>query len=612
MLPATLNASNKTSLVGAASENNSKEISITLDAMHATYDTNTKTIKAEKLKLHLSNPHGLSPEISAKSILCTSEVCTLNNVRGTICPHHPAGFYIKASKAIILEEGDIVLYKPILYISKTPVIIIPKIHLLPLDKTGFMAPVIGWSEKGGFNLGPKVYFPLDKKTAIITHIAARTKEGMDASLFLDSTNTTASVDYLLSHKKQMARFKMKSHPHLKNANSALLLDIATNKRIINDLSFLATERAKTHTQTLGRLSFDRQTLMVENNLEFFQHYIGTETTPSLNLANIAVTGNFFPIVNSGFIFPTLKTAFNRYFINNQIQTTGQSRMVATPALNLEFKAGIFKHQTQVSTRHILWLPDNSDKSYYSHAIGASTGWSLPFAGTFKRYRHILELKAAYRIVPLQYANLPKWQMDDIDRTEKGHGMEIGITNLFSRPEAQKTGRLNLFAKTAFKGFGTEHYTYIELLSAISSKYSKIDARINWDIAYPEPSYASLNIHTKDKFGNGFSTGLFYTGKGKGSHTERWLVATEPFCYKSIVAKTDEQIILKEGFIIELTQFLEAKAGAQFTVYPTAGLNSLYYQLAFKTRCNCLSMGITASHRAEHSIPDVKFFAVLKP
>lgn len=575
-----------------------------------------RRLEIDRPLILLPTAAGYELELSAKWARCEGGSCELEYAEGTGCPHEPPAYRIRAEQVKLHPSGDIDLSRASLLIDDLEVLAFPWLRVRPPTSAGFLPPRIAWDARGGLILGPAGQIPLSDELVLSGHAAARTAQGFETSSSVWTPAGRATVDQLFDAPENHLRARFHLAPPLTGAALTIDGDVVDGRQIIDDLTFDPIERARTHTSSSALLSTrltDR--ILTESRIELVQAFDPAgRLTRQLHTPTIGVSAQLLPVVELGPVWPAISLELVR-------RETGvdsiapdaaggiapeHTKVSASPSLTHAGRIGPLAAALEVASLHQFWLPDRAGGPREArHLVAASAELDLPLIGYPGGLRHVISPLVRYRITPWIDGEGPRWVMDDLDRLERGHGIEAGVVTSLGTPGRRDTVEVTAFERVDLGGFQSESgLAYLHVSTAVGPPWLRLRADGSWDHGEHLPSNARLTLSTADERGNRLESGGGWYGPGRGAHLDRGLSGTEPWLFGPWIVETDQALALIERATIALTRRLRASAGALVGVIPDARLHALWYGLELGSSCGCLAAGIVASHRLGNWVPDV--------
>jgi len=197
-------------------------------------------------------------------------------------------------------------------------------------------------------------------------------------------------------------------------------------------------------------------------------------------------------------------------------------------------------------------------------------------------------------------------MDDLDRLERGHGVEFGLRTALRRMTGQSIASFEIAERIYLEGF--------ERIAGPAFLWGSIGLgptrfRIRMDGALDHEgavfSTAGGAISSTAEQGSSVEMAARWIGPGQGPHLDpTWHSAASPFLVMSWPTRPEEAVEVMEKTDIRLTKTIKMLAGARVGAWPRFSLHALWYGLELGSACGCVAAGLVASHRPESPIPDI--------
>jgi hypothetical protein len=555
-------------------------------------------------------------ELSAMWARCEGGSCELEHAEGTTCPHQPPAYRLRAEHVTIHPSGDVDLSRASLLIDDLEVLEIPWLRVRPPTSAGFLPPRVAWDARGGLILGPAGQVPLSDDLVLSGHAAVRTSQGFETSSSARTPAGHATVAQLFDAPQNHVRARFHLTPPLRGATLTVDGDVVDGRRIIDDLEFDPLERARTHTATTALLSTrGADWFLAESRLELVQAFDPAgRLDRHLHTPTIGVAAELLPVVQAGPVWPALTLELIRRETGVDSRApdaaTGiapeHTRVAVSPSLAHAGRFGPLAGELRIGSLHQLWLPDRAGGSRDVRQLAsASAELDLPLIGHPGGLRHVIAPLVRYRITPWIDGEGPIWVMDDLDRLERGHGVEAGFETSLGTDGRRDAIELAAFERADLPGFeAPSGLAYLHVTAAAGPPWLRLETSGSWDHREHLPSSATLMLTTADDRGNRLETGGGWYGPGRGAHLDRGFGTTDPWLSGRWVGETDRALGLVERATVAFTRRLRASAGALIGLIPDARLQALWYGLELGSPCGCLTAGILASHRLGSWVPDV--------
>jgi hypothetical protein len=556
--------------------------------------------------------------LGGAGMTCANGSCVIEAARGTACPHDPAGYEVTARRMTVHGSGDVDLTRAALSLDGVKVIAIPWIRIRPAGKAGFLPPRLGWDRSGGLVIGPAGHLPLGDHAYAQGHVAARTSQGMESSSRLVTDHTDLEVGQLLDGPDGSVRVRARSRAPISGASLAADLDLASDRRIIDDMAIDPMDRAISHTASRGLVGIGGDPLLFESQLTYLQAFSphGRPETGILTPAT-SLSAAVAPIAAPGWLWPSLRIDLARFDTASALPAPDASgstvpphlRLSGSPSIVVPAALGPFSAAARVASSHVAWLPDRqSGERGFRHALMAGADVALPFIGNLGALRHLVTPTLTYRATPLVAGASPGWTADWHDRTRIGHGIEAGLgTSLFERgSSATPMARLDVYERIDLPGIGASAgpaYLFVDL--AAGPRWLEVSLSGSLDHSRPLPSAGALLLGSHDRHGSGLLLGAYWYSPGRGAHVDgRWIATALPTWSDGPLADPGQALELQSQGRAAFTRSLAGVAGARIGLVPRSAMHALWYGLELSSSCGCLRLGLIATHRLDEAVPDV--------
>jgi len=554
---------------------------------------------------------------------CEGGLCLLLRGHGTACPHQPPGYHLEADEIALHPSGDIDLTRPALFLGDAKVVVLPWIRIRPPNEPGFLAPKIGYSHKAGFIAGPAGFVPLGGEAYAEGHVAGRTSEGFEDGTHLHAPGTDLRIDHVFAAPKDNSgRARLVFASAFRKAAIAVDADAVTSREFIEEMTFDPLERAISHAESRALFSMPGDSMIWESALLANQPLLdraagelpGFETRMSVRGSLVAR-----PIASR--IFPGLELDITRRDVVGDampydargLLSSPHTRLFAAPSLSAPFSLGPFSAVIDAQSRHVAWLIDGETTSRARHDVNGAAEIYLPLVGRLAGLVHLVTPKAAYRIAPFVHGDEPPFAFDGLDRAREAHALEAGFDTAldpFARvPLAEMTIRERVFLPGLSKADGA--YLFARL--RVGAPWLYLRSEIAWDERRNSVSAAAAGIGTDDEHGDRLSVDARWYGRGDGPHLDgQWTGGDGARLGDGFwLGAPEERLEIDERASAVVARFVVLSAGAQVEVYPSPGLDALWYGLALRSACGCAEIGLRAAHRLDTWAPDVMLTFVLK-
>ncbi len=543
--------------------------------------------------------------LHAKQIHCTSKLnCTFQNAELTICKKSSVKTKLYAKHLHLSPDKTLTLRRPVLKINNIPVAALPWIKLLPPDRFGFLMPKLQYTSKAGLNIGPSFYIPLSNSRFITASAAIRTNDGMDARLTFNSSKGFLNIDYLLMSKQNHAQIELKSASPLKNTTSSADILIATDKKTINQLNFLSTKRALTHTDSRIHLSTQGDLHLFSSNAFYIQPIDTASTNNSLfthSSSLLKVKSDISKLLLNGIMQPSLSMSIERIFSDNTLYRP-QTRFILTPKLSLPFNAGPFKITVSSATIHKALLADDQIHNSNFNSITSSLLLELPLLLTKPSLSHLLTLALSYNITPWAIGTQPDKPVELSDTITTGQLIFSQIKNKFIL-QKNIVADINLGFMLNPSGFSNPLSRSWWLTAGITKENLSLNGIMGFQTKSSTPGYSTLLLNIKDIFSSSYTSGIVYINL-KNISTNPGFLQNRLWYFLPSSSSGSSMFIFKNRLSINLTGILTAIGDIQIDILNHFKITSLRYGLQLSDPCKCLKIALIASHRPDLKFPDI--------
>lgn len=547
-------------------------------------------------------------QIEGHHALCTVKRCHLREVAIYPCPASMDTISINSS-LVHYTPSKTRLIRPKLRIANHTVFVLPRLTLLPPSRPGFLFWKLQWSPTAGLNVGPRVYLPLGNSRFAVSHTAIRTKGGFDSSLHIEGNEGFVELHQLYTGTQNSFMSQMHMRPQLHSAVAAIDTHLSSNKFIIDDSTFLARQRAITHTESQARIAIHHSSLFIENTIQLRQHFPSQlSKKPTTHTEILSLGASVFGPVASVFpIESQLHLSIDRTLVQSDFPTLSESdltntRFVAGPKLTLPFRLGAFQFQIGTGLlshrRHF----DKNNSAISSTTFGASANISSPFWKRMGNWIHLVTPKFQYQISPWSSGSPLVHPSDGWDMVQKGQQLNISIENRLGRSLYAPLLVLTPAYHAIYPAFRQDDNRHVTSLTAlINAPLGETALKVGMEWPLREISFIEATFRTPRKMRSGVSSSIFFYRKNAPTPLRIQTHVQNPWFYQPPLI--DEDILTGSNHIFfAFSQHVFAGVGVQMEFFPIVQLSELFYHLEITTKCNCIKLNIQASHIPNQAFP----------
>ena len=543
---------------------------------------------------------------------CDNKHCEFYDTATSICSR---SYLTVVTRKIVTNEHHIVdLHDVQVKYGRRSLFKVHFLRLMPKNRAGFTAPILGFSPISGFIVGPSGTVPLSRDSVLAGHLSLHSRLGLETQASVHTKDVHLTLHHL--QPPSTALFWLRgSISKIDTLSFFSDIDwVSDDRRIIEVTKLYPEEQSVAQVESRIRLEAPLSFLIIESQLSDVIPFSHDGKTISENVISSGFQISLPSVTISDSLFFGFSSEIHNSNLPNQLRSTiiPNTYISLTPSMTFSPRMGILHVKLSASSLH-LFAFDSTHSPFAFHRLLTESAFTAPFYRDFSSFRHTVTPRLSYQFSP--FSETPNLG----DNQGSSHSLLSRISAGLYTSVSSYASHLRLVLTV------TQVFDQGESVSNIVPSYStaglRIKARSNTialDAALDSDSkqFSLLGISTKHHLPNAsYESGIRYIDTGDGPHSDAYHLYQSPFSLLFVeknhtIESRHVEYNLSQN--LSLSKIFSFRSGIRVSIAPKAAMNVIWYGLEFRPLCNWLVASILSIHQPENTVPSLTFQLRLFP